>query len=283
MIDINPAQVEADIPLEWWGVSDERGEVTTRRDASRPVATFAGKTIHVWGCGGLGSWVAEFLVRAGVKRVLLCDPGHITGGLLVRQNYVEADVGNAKVEALAERLRAISDTVEVTIHDGAAAAIDLTEVDLVVDATVSIAVGRLLDVAAANATRRTVLAQIATDIATGTLGVMSVSMPGESRGPLTVDRQAGETVLGDGTLEPFHSLWGSPDDGVEVIPTRGCSAPTFHGSAADLAGIAASLTSILGAHVGAESAVSGTHLISLPHGASGPLRRFVPTTDTAHA
>jgi hypothetical protein len=39
---------------------------------------------------------------------------------------------------------------------------------------------------------------------------------------------------------------------------------------------AASLTSILGSHLGAGAAVSGTHLISLPHGEAGPLRTFVP-------
>jgi hypothetical protein len=43
-----------------------------------------------------------------------------------------------------------------------------------------------------------------------------------------------------------------------------------------LAGVAASLTSILGSHLGAGAAMSGTHLISLPHGEAGPLRTFVP-------
>ena len=114
MIDVDRTKVDPDTPLEWWPVSDERAEVTTRRDSARPVAAFSGKTIHIWGCGGLGSWVAEYVVRAGAKKVALCDPGSVTGGLLVRQNFVETDVGNTKVEGLAERLRAISDGVEVS-------------------------------------------------------------------------------------------------------------------------------------------------------------------------
>jgi len=36
---------------------------------------------------------------------------------LVRQNFVEADIGSTKVEALARRLHAISDSVEVVVRD----------------------------------------------------------------------------------------------------------------------------------------------------------------------
>ena len=279
MIDIDRANIDPDTPLEWWPVSDERAEVTTRRDSARPVAALAGKTIHLWGCGGLGSWVAEYVVRAGAKKVALCDPGNITGGLLVRQNFVEADVGNTKVEALAGRLRAISDSVEVSVHEAMTPAVpDLTEVDLIIDTTVSVAISRLLDGVAA-AAGRPVLAEMATDARTGTLGIMTVSMPPLAIGPLTIDRQVGLKATGDGTLEAFHDLWTSPEPGEEIIPTRGCSTPTFHGSAADLAGVAASLTSILGSHLGAARSVSGTHLISLPHGEAGPLRRFVPAEE----
>lgn len=281
MIDIDRADVDPNTPLEWWPVSDERAEVTTRRDSARPVAAFAGKTIHIWGCGGLGSWVAEYVVRAGATKVDLCDPGRLTGGLLVRQNYVEADVGKAKVHALAQRLNAISDSVEVSAHDAITPAIaDLGDVDLMIDTTVSIAISRLLDDVAATADRP-VLAQMATDVRTGTLGMMTVSMPPLLDGPMTLDRQAGRRVISDGTLEPFHDLWsGSESD--EITPTRGCSTPTFHGSAADLAAVAASLTSILGSHLASTTPVSGTHLISLPHGEAGPLRRFLPAQDGAN-
>jgi hypothetical protein len=61
----------------------------------------------------------------------------------------------------------------------------------------------------------------------------------------------------------------------ELVPTRGCSVPTFHGSAADMAAVAASLTSLLGSHVSATVPVSGTHLIALPHSPVGPFHRFI--------
>lgn len=278
IITIDPANIAPDIDAEWLPVSDERPEVTTRRDLTRPVWAFAGKTVHVWGCGGIGSWVAEFVVRAGVKKVVLCDPGRITGGLLVRQNFTEADIGRSKAEALAERLRSIGDAVEVIARDTHTPEIsDWPGVDLVIDATVSIAIGRLLDGAAATPDRP-VIAQMACDVRTGTQGLLTVSMPPETTGCLTIDQQAGDAVRNDGALEPFHELWGSGTDTLEMIPTRGCSTPTFHGSAADLSGIAASLTSILGSHIGSTEPVSGTHLISLPHGEAGPIRRFVPVT-----
>jgi hypothetical protein len=269
-------RVDPAIPVEWWPVSDERDEVTTRRDSERPVAAYADKTVHIWGCGGLGSWTAEYIVRAGAKRVVLCDHGIVSGGLLVRQNFVEADVGNTKVEGLAQRLRSISDKVEVVVREAMVPATeDVAEADLIIDATVSVAISRILDSFAA-LDPRPALAQVAVDIRTGTLGIMTVSMPPLRVGPLTIDRKAGTQVLSDGAHEAFHCLWRTSASGHEIIPTRGCSAPTFHGSAADLAGVAASLTSILGAHLGAGTAISGTHLISLPHGEAGPLRAFVP-------
>lgn len=280
MIEIDPESVgPVTEPLDWVPVSDERAEVTTRRDSTRPVRGFAGRTVHIWGCGGIGSWVAEYLARAGVRRLVLCDPGTVTGGILVRQNFVENDIGRTKVEALAERLCAISDTLEVERYQSATPNIeDLVGADLIVDATVSVAIGRFLDALASIAAPgpRPLLAHMATDAKTGTLGILTVSMAPLSRGPIVVDRAVGAHIIDAGVHEEFHGLWGDPSESEEIIPTRGCSTPTFHGSAADLAAVAASLTSILGAHLTTEHPLSGSHLISMPHGEAGPRRVFVP-------
>lgn len=281
-IDIDPKTVGATQPLEWVPVSDERKEVTTRRDSTRPVTAFADKTVHIWGCGGIGSWVAEYLVRAGVKKIVLCDPGTISGGLLVRQNFVENDIGKYKVDALAERLHGISDSVVVEHYDSMTPApADLVGVDLIVDATVSVAIGRVLDAIATAVTpeARPVLAHMATDAKSGTLGILTVSMAPLNRGPIVVDRAVGAQIVSEGIHEAFHGLWGDPSASEEIVPTRGCSTPTFHGSAADLAAVAASLTSILGTHLSTGAAASGSHLISMPHGEAGPLRTFVPAPE----
>ncbi|MFK4108111.1 ThiF family adenylyltransferase [Streptomyces sp. NPDC002176] len=95
--------------IEWCYLSDERLEVTTRRDTLRPVRAFQDCHVHIWGCGGIGSWAAEMVARAGASHLSLSDPGRVTGGLLVRQNYTEQHIGMTKATALASHLRTIRD------------------------------------------------------------------------------------------------------------------------------------------------------------------------------
>lgn len=283
-INFNPAIIDADIPIEWCNMSDEREEVTTRRDDSRPVNGFQGKVVHVWGCGGLGSWIAEFIARAGAACITLSDPGVITGGLLVRQNFTEADIGQTKAEALAVRLRAIRDDLIVTVAEGGVSDhVASISADLIVDATVSHSITTYLD-ALVGAERKALIAQIATDASSGTLGIANVCAPGSTLTPTALDERAGRSVLADGTLELYHPLWQEAAVGDELIPTRGCSVPTFHGSAADLAAVAATLVNMIGLHL-QQPAVSGTHLIALPHAPSGPRHHFVPVSaaDTSSA
>ena len=279
ILNINAETLDNQTPVEWYTVSDERDSVTTRRDTNRPTNAYQGKTIHIWGCGGLGSWIAEFIARAGARRLVLCDPGTVTGGLLVRQDFTEDNIGEAKAEALRHRLAAIRDDIMVEAHTGVVPddlATLLGDTDLIIDATISRAIGQLLD-ELAPVTGRPLLAQVATDAGTSTLGLLTVSDRTSSSGPNAIDQQTGKTVTADGALEPFHTFWKDVSAQDELIPTRGCSVPTFHGSAADIAAVAATLTSMLGIHVANTEPVSGTHLIGLPHSPAGPFRRFIPT------
>lgn len=280
LIDVSPTSFDPETPVEWCPVSDERDSVTTRRDAGRPVNAFHGKTVHLWGCGGLGSWIAEFVARAGARRLILCDPGAITGGLLVRQNFTELDIGNGKAEALRGRILAICDGIEVEVHVGPIPD-DLDtrfqSADVVIDATISHAIGQFLD-GLASIDRRPLYAQVATDVKTGTLGILTISPPGEPEGTSEIDRRVGQRVIEDGSLEPFHTFWTDIPAEDELVPTRGCSVPTFHGSAADMAAVAATLTSLLGPHLVATEPVSGTHLIALPHSPMGPSHTFVQSS-----
>jgi hypothetical protein len=263
--------------VEWFPVSDERDSVSTRRDSTSPISAFFGKTVQLWGCGGLGSWVAEFLVRAGVSRIILCDPGSITGGLLVRQNFTESDIGASKVAALRDRIIKISDNIEVEAHAGALP-VDLersmVDADVIIDATVSRAVGQFLDGLTSVGTLP-LLGQIATDVKTGTLGILTISPQGEGRCITEIDQRVGEKVLADGKFESFHVFWSDVSSEDELTPTRGCSVPTFHGSAADMAAVAATLVSLLGCHLEIEGSTPGSHLIALPHSPNGPSHTFI--------
>lgn len=277
-ITLDTTKLKNRIDVEWCRMSDERHEVTTRRDHSRPVSGLLGKTVHIWGCGGLGSWIAEFIARAGVARITLCDPGVVTGGLLVRQNYAEGDVGLTKAEALAVRVRDIRDDLTVDVVAGAIpqSFTDCLAADIIIDATVSSAITQVLDVLAAQPERKAIIAQVATDAASGTLGLLNICTPSSSLHPSTVDEMAGLSIKADADLETFHKLWQEPGDGAELIPTRGCSVPTFHGSAADLASVAAVLTSLLGKHMQSATTPSGTHVVSLPHAGNSRPHVFLP-------
>ena len=83
--------------------------------------------------------------------------------------------------------------------------------------------------------------------------------------------------MADSGLELYHQFWKETVEGDELIPTRGCSVPTFHGSAADLAAVAATLVNMIGLHLQqAKRPISGTHLVALPHSPGGPRHQFIP-------
>lgn len=280
---LNAIDYDLNIPVEWCYLSDERPEVTTRRDHSRPVSWFQDKKILVWGCGGLGSWSAEIIARAGASEITLCDPSTITGGLLVRQNYLEEDIGRTKAEALTSRLKEIRDSLKVETLPGLLISAEfLEEFDLILDATISHSTTVYLDVLKGAEVNLPTVAQIATDARTGTLGVMHVSSSSSSATLELIDEATGRVVMEDARLESFHELWQEVRPGAELIPTRGCSVPTFHGSAADLAAVASTLMNLIGRHMQVgRNDVSGTYLIALPHAVSGPSYTFLPYENVA--
>jgi hypothetical protein len=265
---ISTADVPTEVNIEWCRVSEEREAVTTRRDVRRPVAALLGAEVALWGCGGLGSWIGEFLARAGVARVTVTDPGEVTGGLLVRQNFAELDIGTRKDEALAKRLRSLRHDLLVEVDRSGVASVlsagRLPSCDLLIDATVSNSVGAAVAAVWETSASRPLVVTVATDRATSTLGYLSLTRAPDGPTPQDLDRRLGEIVLPDSRRELFHAFWETRGESEEVLPAPGCSVPTFHGSAADLAAVAASLVSLVGRHL--ESDVVGCHLLSLPYG-----------------
>lgn len=271
MLELAMFDVPFESPIEWCTVSEERQAMSTRRDDRRPVNAYAGTHVVLWGCGGLGSWVGEFLARAGVARLTLCDPATITGGLLVRQDYTELDVGAAKADALAARLRSIRDDLDVEVVDEPFRLIEggnLPECDVLVDATVSNAVASGMGLFWDMTVRRPLVARLSTDRATSTLGLLTITRPGAGPPPEEADRRTGEAVAADPALEPYRCFWEAPDPEDEIVPAPGCSVPTFHGSGADLAAVAGTLVSLLGPHLSA-APPPGSHLVALPHSDTG--------------
>jgi sulfur carrier protein ThiS adenylyltransferase len=73
-------------------------------------------TIGIAGCGGLGSNAAVALTRAGIGRLILADPDFVEASNLNRQHFFQADIGRAKVDALADQLRAIQPAITLVTH-----------------------------------------------------------------------------------------------------------------------------------------------------------------------
>lgn len=264
-----------EIEVEWCPVDDQRASITTRRDSTRPVAALRDQTIAIVGCGGLGGWIAEFAARAGASTIHLMDPATVKGGLLVRQNLRDVDIGRSKDEALAERLHEVAP--ETAVVAGAEAWNDLSEVlagqnAVVIDATVSLAFGRRLDAMLAAEGRRAMAVRVSTDVATGSMGMVTISAGASAPSLGRLDADAGAQVRLRGELEPYLTFW-EPREGDELVPARGCSIPTFHGSAADLAAVAAEMLNLIAAHHSAQA--SGTRLFALPHSGIEPTMVFL--------
>ncbi|MDX9854537.1 MAG: sulfur carrier protein ThiS adenylyltransferase ThiF [Tenuifilaceae bacterium] len=74
-------------------------------------------TVGIAGAGGLGSNIAQALVRAGVGRLIIADFDVVSESNLNRQFYFADQLGRYKVEALKENLLRIRPEVTVEIHN----------------------------------------------------------------------------------------------------------------------------------------------------------------------
>lgn len=74
--------------------------------------------VLVAGIGGVGSWAVEALARSGVGRLTLIDLDHIAESNINRQIHaLDTTVGQAKVEAMRERITHIHPACEVLAID----------------------------------------------------------------------------------------------------------------------------------------------------------------------
>ena len=73
-------------------------------------------SIHIIGCGSVGSALAENLVRCGIKKLTLWDADIVVPHNVTNQMYREKDVGKLKTDALEELLTEINSEVEIIKH-----------------------------------------------------------------------------------------------------------------------------------------------------------------------
>jgi molybdopterin/thiamine biosynthesis adenylyltransferase/proteasome lid subunit RPN8/RPN11 len=254
-------------PLDWMKVYDQRPKSTIRRDVSRPVGWLRGRRVLVLGCGALGAPIAEHCIRGGVGSLVVIDNGVVNPGILVRQPYMYRDVGRSKAKALSERLNAISPQTAITGKSDNALAIladdaSVWSADLVIDATAS------LSVAAKIERLRWTSGKSFPSILSVMVGhrsehgLITVAMPGSTGAGTDVLRKFAVSASSDPDLaDVFDDFYPDPPRGDLFQPEPGCSDPTFVGSSADLAILAAQL---LNAALTVLSGVSARRAIQQP-------------------
>jgi integrative and conjugative element protein (TIGR02256 family) len=236
----------AEADVTWMRVLENRPEITRRRDEGTPASWLARKRVLILGCGALGAPAAESCVRASAAALQIVDNGLVGPGILVRQPYSDADIGQPKAPVLAGRLAKItagstvegwcSDVLDAFSQPGQ----DMSKFDLVIDATADAGVRSAIERkrrADNNPWPPLVTMVIGHD---ATRGLVTVSMP-ESTG-------AGGSALRQVALHAFANPgeWadiaddffpGKPRTGM-FFPEPGCSAPTFVGSHAQTTALA---------------------------------------------
>lgn len=231
--------------VAWCSVREDRPEIVTRRDHSTPLAWFAGRSITLWGCGALGGYVADALVRAGVRKLTLRDNKTVAPGVLVRQLFDDADIGRWKAEALADRLRRIRPDVEIEVHTSNLLRSPLDDddwtdrADVVIDTTASLQVLKKLEL------RRRVIRSPRIPVVSMVIdrsamhGLCVLARAGHTGGPADVTRRAQLAAYNRPTLKQFvEAFWPTMPPRDLFQPEPGCSDPTFIGSAADVGALA---------------------------------------------
>lgn len=76
------------------------------------------KSVVVFGCGGVGSFAIEALVRTGIGRIIIVDGDKVTASNINRQLIaLPATIGRRKVEAAGERILAIRPDIQLETWD----------------------------------------------------------------------------------------------------------------------------------------------------------------------
>ena len=100
MDDLELERFARQLLLPEWGIEAQQRVLSTR--------------VLLVGCGGLGTWIAQLLARAGVGHLTLADPDRVDRSNLHRQLFSSAAVGQFKSQALAQDLASFTDVRSVS-------------------------------------------------------------------------------------------------------------------------------------------------------------------------
>ncbi|MDP9443960.1 MAG: ThiF family adenylyltransferase [Actinomycetota bacterium] len=236
--------------VNWMRVHEMRPEVTNARDDGTPLAELRGKRVLLLGCGALGAPVAEHCIRAGVDSLVIVDNGVVTPGVLTRQPYAYADINSAKARTLTRRLNkltrqtsaleVVSDAIPLILDPG----FDATEYDLIIDATAHVGVRAALE--RTRWPQRDSWPAVLTMIIghRATRGLVTVSRPGATGAGQDILRRVALRARDRDAArwrDVADDFFPDPPRTEMFFPEPGCSAPTFVGSSAEVAALAATM------------------------------------------
>ena len=269
----------AQAKCEWLRIDEARPAVTVRRDERANVAAFQEKSVAIWGCGAIGGLAAECLARAGVRRLILIDNARVSQGVLVRQPFDDADIGDFKALALGKRLQRISPNLEIegrvaNLRDVLDGDDWLAEVDLILDAAASERVARKLE-EKWRTVRRRVTPLLSLSVGRAATRGLLVYCPRGSSGAAAdwirkVKIELCRVEPSGGAVEDFWPLE-LPEP---FQPEPGCSEPTFRGSYARLASLVGEMVEEAGARFSLGRAPSAAVLETHDDSGASSSRRF---------
>lgn len=237
--------------VRWCRAIENRPEIVTRRDKGCSMEWFRGKRVALWGCGAIGGLIAEHLARADVAQLTLYDNGRVNPGILVRQNFVHADIDDPKVDALKRRLESIAPSMSVIAkcEDLVTGTLNRPDwdanIDILIDATASLSVRSKLEFVLKTQECNVPVASLMIS-GNAELALVAFAPPTYRAGPFDVLRRLGIASINRDWLKGWAAaFWTNDIDNALRQPEPGCSAPTFVASHADVAGLAARALNVL--------------------------------------
>ncbi|NHZ85612.1 MAG: hypothetical protein GWP19_07000, partial [Planctomycetia bacterium] len=235
------------VKISWCRIFEDRPEIVNRRDINSNISVFKDKRITIWGCGAIGSNIAVYLARAGVGKLNLSDNDIVTPGIIVRQQYHEADIGKRKIDALEIIIKSINNNIEIEKNDA-----DLKkwlstnpklseQTDFVIDCTASNLVHNIFEKHFKQTLRNSVPI-ISMIVSSDCEKAISINIgKNHTGGIFDVYRKAALYACKETDLKSFaDDFYPDKDDRNRKLfqPEPGCSDPTFIGSSSDSATLA---------------------------------------------
>ena len=153
VLDVAPTKEDGIVVTRLRSGADTKAARSVRAGVLAP--KLHGSRVAVVGAGALGSFIADMLVRAGVRHLTLIDDDFVTPGNLVRHLVGPDTVGLPKVEAVKQHLVRHNEalaggisTINRALTSGADAVDHVRNHNLVVNATADFATTALLHISA---------------------------------------------------------------------------------------------------------------------------------------